>query len=272
MFLVGDARDPNAATVKVLDFGVAKLRAVDAGPRLTRRGVPRRARRSTCPPSSATRSEQIDHRADVYGLGCVLRDADGQPPFVAPNVGELTAAHKYRPAPSLKESSPDVPERLADLVARMLAKEPDQRPPPCTATWRSSANSSRGPLLPVAVPARAIIEPQAHGEDRRSSAQQERDRIAPVVRLISARRAELAFTLAGVLMMLGAAWVVGRTVASERTPPVRAETAVSKPAAELLHRHATQPTAMQTFPTDVAPNLVPASPKFERAARAPRPY
>ena len=104
-----------------------------------------------------------------------------------------------------------------------------------------------------------------------ASRNQARDRIAPVVRLISARRAELAFTLAGVLMMLGAAWVVGQTVASERTPVVRAETAVSKPAAELVRPGAaTRPTAVQTFQTDVAPNLVPASPKSERAARAPR--
>jgi eukaryotic-like serine/threonine-protein kinase len=272
VFLVGDGRDPNAATVKVLDFGVAKLRAVDALARLTRGGA-LVGTPEYMSPEQCDASEQIDHRADIYGLGCVLFEMlSGQPPFVTSNVGELTAAHRYRPAPLLKESCPDVPGWLADLVGRMLSKEPDQRPPSMHAVLEElRENRSRGPLVPAAVPARAMIEPQARGEDRRGIAQQARDRIAPVVRLISARRTELAFTLAGVLMMLGAAWVVGRTVASERTAAVRAETAVSQPAAELVRPGtATRPTAVQTFQTDVAPNLVPASPKFERAARTPR--
>ena len=129
VFLVGDGRDPDAATVKVLDFGVAKLRAVDALARLTRGGA-LVGTPEYMSPEQCDASEQIDHRADIYGLGCVLFEMlSGQPPFAASNVGELTAAHRYRPAPSLKESCPDVPGWLADLVARMLSKEPDQRPP-----------------------------------------------------------------------------------------------------------------------------------------------
>ena len=158
VFLVGDGRDANAATVKVLDFGVAKLRAVDALARLTRGGA-LVGTPEYMSPEQCDASEQIDHRADIYGLGCVLFEMlSGQPPFASANVGELTAAHRYRPAPLLKESSPDVPGWLADLVAPMLSKEPDQRPPSMHAVLAElRENRSRVPLVPAAVPARAMI-------------------------------------------------------------------------------------------------------------------
>jgi tRNA A-37 threonylcarbamoyl transferase component Bud32 len=271
VFLVGDRRDPNIAVVKVLDFGVAKLRAVDALARLTRGGA-LVGTPEYMSPEQCGASEEIDHRADVYGLGCVLFEMlSGQPPFVTSSVGELTAAHRYRQAPSLMDSCPDVPEWLAGLVARMLSKEPDQRPASMHAVWEELRERRSRPLLSAAVPARSMIELKAHGEDRRGVARRGRDRIAPVVRQLSARRGELAMTLAGVLMMLGAAWAVRRAVASERKPPVRAETVVLQPAAELAPPGAaTLPAAVQTFQTAVAPNLLPSKPKSERAGRPPR--
>ena len=75
------------------------------------------------------RGEAVDHRCDVYSLGCMLFEMiAGDPPFGAGRVRELLAAHKLQPPPSLAASIPGVPAWLADLVARMLAKQADERP------------------------------------------------------------------------------------------------------------------------------------------------
>ena len=81
IFLVGNGRDPNAA-VKVLDFGVAKLQRADAAARLTMRGVLSGTPGYMSPEQCA--GTEIDHRADIYSLGCILLEMlTGQPPFVA---------------------------------------------------------------------------------------------------------------------------------------------------------------------------------------------
>jgi eukaryotic-like serine/threonine-protein kinase len=123
IFLVGDA-----ATVKVLDFGVAKLQAVDAPIRLTIKGM-LMGTPEYMSPEQCRAAEEVDHRADVYALGCILFEMlTGEPPFITPTVQELIAAHMFRPAPPLPAGSSDVPPWLADLVARMLAKQPIERP------------------------------------------------------------------------------------------------------------------------------------------------
>src|SRR5881394_2219991 len=69
IFLVGNGRDP-AAAVKVLDFGVAKLLTSDAVARLTMRGMLLGTPEFMSPEQCA--GTDVDHRADVYSLGCIL--------------------------------------------------------------------------------------------------------------------------------------------------------------------------------------------------------
>jgi serine/threonine-protein kinase len=118
--------------VKILDFGVAKLLA-DAEPSRTRSGslvgTPK-----YMSPEQCRGLKTIDHRADIYSLGCILFELlCGRPPFVKDATGDLLIAHVTEAPPSARSLEPEVPAELDVLVAAMLAKEPADRPPSMSA-------------------------------------------------------------------------------------------------------------------------------------------
>src|SRR4051812_30373475 len=70
----------------------------------------------------------VDARADVYALGCVLFELiAGQPPFRRENEYATMYAHTSEPPPALSSVAPGLPAALDPIVARALAKEPDER-------------------------------------------------------------------------------------------------------------------------------------------------
>jgi eukaryotic-like serine/threonine-protein kinase len=128
VFLVAGAGAPAAFSVKVLDFGIAKLLSNDAaGVPHARVGVPVGSPAYMSPEQWS--GQAVDHRADLYSLGCVLFEMiSGVPPFGGRRVHELMAAHRFRPAPRLSQLAQQVPAWLGVLVAQLLAKDPALRP------------------------------------------------------------------------------------------------------------------------------------------------
>jgi DNA-binding response OmpR family regulator len=128
VFLATDPDVPSGVRVKVLDFGAAKL-ALDLGPSsvITRTGdlvgTP-----LYMSPEQCRGTGEVDARADVYALGCMLFEMlCGRPPFVNGGIGMIIGSHIYQPAPQAS-SLADVDPLLDALLARALAKEPDERP------------------------------------------------------------------------------------------------------------------------------------------------
>jgi hypothetical protein len=71
----------------------------------------------------------VDHRADLYSLGCSLyRLLTGETPFKGETVKEILRAHRDAPPPSAREHAPEVPAEVDALVVRLLAKSPADRP------------------------------------------------------------------------------------------------------------------------------------------------
>lgn len=122
VFLVdGDVR-----AAKVLDFGVARSRAVDSDTTRTgdRVGTPR-----YMAPEQVRAAHTVDWRCDLWSLGCVLYSAlAGRPPFQATDEMAIWGKILLEEPPPLTELRPDAPMALVALVARLLAKAAEDRP------------------------------------------------------------------------------------------------------------------------------------------------
>ena len=121
-----DEDDPSER-VKVVDFGIAKLRDMAAdGSTLTEAGMMVGTLSYMSP--EQCQGEPLDARADVYSLGAMLHEMlSGAPPFAAPSMTGLIIKHVTQPPPPLP-ADVQVPEALRAAVLRALAKDPDERP------------------------------------------------------------------------------------------------------------------------------------------------
>ena len=127
IFLVGDPAVTGGERAKILDFGIAKLTGDEPGRLKTRTnmvmGTP-----VFMSPEQCRGAGSVDHRSDIYSLGCVMMMMlTGRPPFEAEGSGELIAAHLREPPPLASSRLPGLPGVLDDLMHRCLAKSPDAR-------------------------------------------------------------------------------------------------------------------------------------------------
>jgi serine/threonine protein kinase len=85
-------------------------------------------------PEQTTDATGVDGRADLYSLGCTLYFAlSGQPPFPGGTSREKMRRHRQEEPRPLRELAPDVPVGFAQLVERLMAKDPANRPPSAAA-------------------------------------------------------------------------------------------------------------------------------------------
>ncbi len=121
-------RKRDADFVKVLDFGISKVKTAEAERvRMTKTGqvvgtplymAPEQARGET----------DIDRRADIYALGVMLYEMiAGRPPFLGGNYFQLLWKHGNETPEPPSRHRPDLPAAIDAVILKALAKDPDDR-------------------------------------------------------------------------------------------------------------------------------------------------
>jgi serine/threonine protein kinase len=124
-FRVDPCSSVAAFRVKILDFGLARAAGEQA--HLTQTGVVVGTPAYMAPEQA--RGEAVDHRTDLFSLGCVLyRICTGRMPFQRDNTMALLPSLAADQPPPPRECNPKVPAALSDLVMRLLAEKAADRP------------------------------------------------------------------------------------------------------------------------------------------------
>jgi serine/threonine-protein kinase len=189
--------------VKVLDFGIARLREADGGAapsELTETGQLVGTAGYLAPEQATGRP--VDARSDVFALGIVLFEmATGVHPFPGASAAEVvTAILRDAPAP-VTALDPTLPPRLAAVIARCLEKAPERRYPDAGALRDDLRELARG--LRVAA-----------GPERSAGGAGPRDGRPRRRRLVAAA----AVALAAALVAAGV-WLLPRAPRAREAPP-----------------------------------------------------
>ncbi|MBA3397072.1 MAG: protein kinase [Deltaproteobacteria bacterium] len=124
IFVIPDVE--HGERTKILDFGIAKLTDIGLAGNATKTGsvlgTP-----TYMSPEQCRGSGDVDHRADLYSIGCILYElVAGRPPFVNRGAGELIGSHLFvDPEPPSRHVS--ISPQLEGLIMALLAKQPEQR-------------------------------------------------------------------------------------------------------------------------------------------------
>ncbi len=111
----------------VADFGIARAVSVAGGAKLTETGMAV-GTPYYMSPEQAMGGDEVDGRADIYSLGCVLYELlAGQPPFTGPTAMAILARHSLEAVPSLQIVRQSVPDAIEEVVMRALGKLPADR-------------------------------------------------------------------------------------------------------------------------------------------------
>ena len=114
--------------VKVVDFGLAKMRAESQGPSITSPGIVCGTPEYMSPEQA--RGDTLDSRSDLYGVGVILYQLlTGRLPFEGDSPTSVVLLHLTDSPKDPRTIAPErqIPQHLVDVTMRSLAKEPDDR-------------------------------------------------------------------------------------------------------------------------------------------------
>lgn len=116
-----------AGRARIVDMGLARLHHLADDQDLTVSGMTL-GTFDYISPEQARDPRAADVRSDLYSLGCTMFFMlTGRPPFAEGTMVQKLLQHQQAPPPLVDEARPDIPHRLGAIVARLMAKDPDDR-------------------------------------------------------------------------------------------------------------------------------------------------
>jgi serine/threonine protein kinase len=243
---------PPDGGVKLADMGIARLLSPEA---LTATLSVRGTALYISP--EQVRGDHVDHRADLYSLGCVLFEMlTGRTPF-AGDLAALSYAHTHTPAPRVRSIDPTVPAAMDELVAAMLEKDPARRPPTGEEVERSLAAAfTPDAVAPIASTERLQPPPSPTPRPPAGGRRRPRPKTRPLV-VIAVCGLAVLFSIA----LLANREPDGRTDASQRSPQLSSSPATQQPSPV----ETSSPTPQQSSPVETS-SPVPEQPSPQEAA------
>jgi serine/threonine protein kinase len=129
LFLIQDPDSPMGFRVKVLDFGIAKIKHGDErGSTLKTQAGLLMGSPSYMSPEQCRDSSDVDLRSDIYSFAIIVYEMlAGVPPFVSQSATEMLVMQITADPPPLRQHVPDLPEFVEQTVMRALAKDREKR-------------------------------------------------------------------------------------------------------------------------------------------------
>jgi eukaryotic-like serine/threonine-protein kinase len=264
---------PGRDLIKILDFGLAKSLVQDTTSLVTQNdallGTP-----LYMPPEQIL-GKPSDQRADLYSLGCMLYQmASGRPPFVGENINVVLNAHIREPVPPLPDS---VPPRLAQIIARLMMKAPEDRPATAalvhdTMTAIAESATSRPDTSPELRSAPSIFEASHSVAIADTSSPDDPTRAAVAVPPVTVEpvRRRWKLLLVAFVGTMAIAVAIGLAFRASSTPSV--VPAAGDAAAAVGDARASDSAAADARAPDAAPpDAAPPDATAARDARAPAP-
>lgn len=114
--------------VKILDMGLARIKQDEDASLTIAHEENVLGTADYLAPEQAVNSHKVDHRADIYSLGCSLYYLlTGHPPFPEGSLAQRIAKHQSVMPDPIKKSRPNCPPSLQRICEKMIAKQPEDR-------------------------------------------------------------------------------------------------------------------------------------------------
>ncbi|MBW0012546.1 serine/threonine-protein kinase [Mycobacterium sp.] len=123
-----DVKPPNVLITRddfayLVDFGIASATTDE---KLTQLGTAVGTWKYMAPERFS--DDEVTYRADIYALACVLHEClTGSPPYASSSAGTLVSSHMMSPIPQPSNVRPGVPKAFDAVIARGMAKKPEDR-------------------------------------------------------------------------------------------------------------------------------------------------
>lgn len=260
--------------VKILDFGIAKLKSTEHRPEAATRTGITLGTPYYMPPEQARGQKELDERADIYALGVILFELlSGQKPHNGENYNAILYSILMGAAPRIEQFRPDLSPELAAVVHRAMAGEANQRYQSVSELSQALAPFTGRALTRAPTMSNSSIVMAPHGVPAQSAPSVSNSTRAPVaftpnptLQLAQPKQSRAGLWVGLGVVMLGAvgsaAWFVTR--AAPATGPSATPAAAAPPATPA-------PPPAIVAPPAPTPELAPTPAPVLSASAAPAP-